>query len=164
MRIIAQQRAIAWQCDSRMGSTTIYFSHTLWHTLKPKLNGCHFADSIFRYIIPKEYFSLLMHILEESVPYGPVHNMSALVSPVQNQAITLFNVDQDLFHHMPSLANWSHYENTPHSLTMSIKLCPFWACGGNFTISWQEGHHCNKIVFQLITLYFYRNPMKQWML
>ena len=99
-----------------------------------------------------------MHISVEYVPYGPVHNMSALVSPVQNQAITLFNVDQDLFHHMPSLANWSHYENTPHSLTMSIKLCPIWAFGGNFTISWQEGHHCNKIVFSVNHLVFLQKP------
>ena len=29
-----------------------------------------------------------MHISVEYVPYGPVHNMSALVSPIQNQAIT----------------------------------------------------------------------------
>ena len=34
-----------------------------------------------------------MHISVESVSYGLVRNMSAFVSPVQNQAITLFNVD-----------------------------------------------------------------------
>ena len=55
----------------------------LWHlvvnTLKPRQNGCHFADDTFKCIFLNENFWIPITIWLEFVPKVPINNISALV-------------------------------------------------------------------------------------
>ena len=48
-------------------------------TLRPRKNGRHFADDIFRCIFVNEKFCILIKISLNFVPTGPIDNISALV-------------------------------------------------------------------------------------
>ena len=55
-----------------------------WHinelnTLRPRQNGCHFADDIFKGIFLNENISIPIKISLKFVPKGPVNNIPALV-------------------------------------------------------------------------------------
>ena len=49
------------------------------NTLKPRPNGCHFADDTFKCIFLNEIFWIPITIWLEFVPKGPINNISALV-------------------------------------------------------------------------------------
>ena len=48
-------------------------------TLRPRQNGRHFADDIFKCILLNENFLILNKISLKYVPWGPIDNMAALV-------------------------------------------------------------------------------------
>ena len=50
-----------------------------FNTLRPKQNGRHFADDIFKYIFLNERVSIAIKILLKFVPNGPINNIPALV-------------------------------------------------------------------------------------
>ena len=56
-----------------------------WHdgvlldTLRPRQNGCHFADEIFKCIFLYENAWILIKISLKFVPKGPINNIPALV-------------------------------------------------------------------------------------
>ena len=49
------------------------------NTLKPRQNGRHFPDDIFKWIFLNENISISIKIYLKSVPEGPVNHISALV-------------------------------------------------------------------------------------
>ena len=49
------------------------------NTLRPRQNGRHFADDIFRYIFLNETVWIPIEISLKFVPNGPIHNIPALV-------------------------------------------------------------------------------------
>ena len=59
----------------------MFIGSSLWNinTLRPRLNGHHFADSIFKCIFLNENVLILIKNLLKFVPEGPIHNMAALV-------------------------------------------------------------------------------------
>ena len=48
-------------------------------TMRPRQNGRHFANDIFKYIFLNENFWIVYNISLKHVPWGPVDNMAALV-------------------------------------------------------------------------------------
>ena len=65
-----------------------YTSHVLcWgqmrknliNTLRPRQNGRHFPDDIFKWIFLNENLSILIDISLKFVPNGPINNIPALV-------------------------------------------------------------------------------------
>ena len=54
---------------------------TCWvlNTLRPRQNGCHFADGIFRCIFLNENVWILLKISLSFVPKGPINNIPTLV-------------------------------------------------------------------------------------
>ena len=56
---------------------TIFLS--TFNTFRPRRNGCHFADNIFKYISMNEKFCILIQIPLKFVPKGLIDNKSALV-------------------------------------------------------------------------------------
>ena len=49
------------------------------NTLRPRQNGCHFADDIFKYIFLNENGWIVVKISLQFVPKGSINNISALV-------------------------------------------------------------------------------------
>ena len=62
-----------------------YFSHKLWtghtsiNTLRPRQNGRHFPDDIFKWIFLNENVWISVKISLKYVPKGPINNIPALV-------------------------------------------------------------------------------------
>ena len=52
---------------------------TLFNSLRPRQNGRHFADDIFKCIFLNENVWILIKISLKFVPQGPIHNIPALV-------------------------------------------------------------------------------------
>ena len=50
-----------------------------FNTLRPRQNGCHFTDNIFKCIFFNENFWILNEISLKYVPYGLIDNLEALV-------------------------------------------------------------------------------------
>ena len=71
------------------GNWLIFSSHTLWlmllpihagiNTLRPRQNGRHFADDIFKCIFLNENTSISINISLKFVPEGRINNIPALV-------------------------------------------------------------------------------------
>ena len=53
--------------------------HNFVNALRPRENGHHFADDIFKFIFLNENFWILTTISLKYVPLGPIDNMAALV-------------------------------------------------------------------------------------
>ena len=51
----------------------------LLNTLRPRQNGCHFADDIFKCIFLNEIVRIPIEISLKFVPQGPINNIPALV-------------------------------------------------------------------------------------
>ena len=49
------------------------------NTLRPRQNGCHFADDTFKRIFVYENVKILIEISLKFVPKGPINNIPALV-------------------------------------------------------------------------------------
>ena len=49
------------------------------NTLRPRQNGCHFADDIFKCIFVNENVWILIKISLKFIPKGPINNIPALV-------------------------------------------------------------------------------------
>ena len=58
----------------------ICISRSQWvNTLRPRQNGCHFADDIFKGIFLSENVWILINISLKFVPKGPIDHIPALV-------------------------------------------------------------------------------------
>ena len=53
--------------------------HVCINTLRPRQNGCHFADDRFEYILLNEDVCISINISLKPVRKGPINNISALV-------------------------------------------------------------------------------------
>ena len=51
----------------------------LLNTLRPRQNGCHFANNIFKYIFLSENVSISINISLKCVPMGQIDNIPELV-------------------------------------------------------------------------------------
>ena len=51
----------------------------LFNTLRPRQNGRHFADDIFKWIFVNENIWIPIEISLRFIPRGPINNISALV-------------------------------------------------------------------------------------
>ena len=49
------------------------------NTLRPRENGCHFGDDIFKCIFVNENLRIPIKISQKFVPKGPINNISGLV-------------------------------------------------------------------------------------
>ena len=56
----------------------LYFLSYL-KTLRPRQNGCHFVDDIFKCIFLNEKFEFRLKLRMKFVPKGPINNIPALV-------------------------------------------------------------------------------------
>ena len=52
---------------------------TQFNTLRPRGNGHHFPDDIFKYIFLNDNVCILIKISLKFIPKGPINNISALV-------------------------------------------------------------------------------------
>ena len=59
--------------------TPAVFSWQWVNTLRPRENGCHFADNIFKYMFFNENILISINISRKFVPEGPISNKQALV-------------------------------------------------------------------------------------
>ena len=65
------------------------YTHRI-NTLRPRQNGCHFADDTFKHIFLNEDVWISIEIPLKFVPKGPINNISALVKG-RRQAIIWTN-------------------------------------------------------------------------
>ena len=70
-----------WQCySSKILNTLIRITRGQWvNTLRPRQNGRHFADGIFKCISLNENVWISIKISFNFVPKGPINNIPALV-------------------------------------------------------------------------------------
>ena len=50
-----------------------------FNTMRPRQNGCHFADNIFKYIFLNKNVLIPIEISLKFVPQGPINNIPSLV-------------------------------------------------------------------------------------
>ena len=50
-----------------------------FNTLRPRQDGRHFPDDIFKYIFLNENVQILITISQKFVPKGPINNIPSLV-------------------------------------------------------------------------------------
>ena len=76
----------------------LYITQQQWdNTLRPRQNGCHFAEGIFKCISLNENFRIWNKISLKYVPKGEIENMATFLSdnglaPNRRQAIIWSNV------------------------------------------------------------------------
>ena len=56
-----------------------FFCHGLNNTLRPRQDGRHFLDDIFKYIFLNENVRITIKISLKFAPKGPINNIPALV-------------------------------------------------------------------------------------
>ena len=87
-----QEVIIFWNtlhCNHKLvwnGSNTINIKAALWvlmgwcfNTLRPRQNGCHFPDDIFKWIFLNENVWISINISRQFVLRGPINNIPTLV-------------------------------------------------------------------------------------
>ena len=85
LRVASVALGQLYDCSSDkkdMGITDHYQTTTVScsvNTLRPRQNGCHFADDTFKRIFVNENVRLLFEISLKFVPKGPINNIPALV-------------------------------------------------------------------------------------
>ena len=57
----------------------VIYLHILFNTLRPRQNGCHFPDDIFKWIFLNENVWTWINISLKFVPRGPINNIPTLV-------------------------------------------------------------------------------------
>ena len=57
----------------------VKYLYAIFNTLRPKQNGRHFADDVFKYIFLNENMWIPVKISLKYVPKGPINNIPALV-------------------------------------------------------------------------------------
>ena len=60
-----------YQCE------TVQYGKEWFNTLRPRQNGCHFADDTFKSIFMNENATLLIEISLKFFPKGPINNIPA---------------------------------------------------------------------------------------
>ena len=65
--------------SSKLGNGWITTSQTFMRMLRPRQNGRHFTDDIFKCIFLNENVSIAIKISLKFVPKGPINNIPALV-------------------------------------------------------------------------------------
>ena len=60
-------------------ATCLRYVHIFFNILRPRRNGQHFADDIFKRIFFNENVWILIKISLKFVPKGPIHNIPSLV-------------------------------------------------------------------------------------
>ena len=68
-----------WVISNHVTEYAILFQPQCVNTLRPRQNGRHFADDIFKCICLNENVSILIKISLKFVPKGPINNIPALV-------------------------------------------------------------------------------------
>ena len=68
-----------WLAMGRYGKYDEYFVHIPVNTLRPRQNGPHFPDDIFKWIFLNEIVWILISISLKFVPRGPINNIPTLV-------------------------------------------------------------------------------------
>ena len=67
------------QCNDDIRCTPVFYLHLLVNTLRPRQNGRHFADDVFKCIFLNENVWILLKISLKFVSKGPINNIPALV-------------------------------------------------------------------------------------
>ena len=76
---------MAWCFSTRASVATVLTTHSCVsqclrvNTLRPRQNGCHFADDIFKCILLNENVWIAIRISWKFIPNGTINNNSALV-------------------------------------------------------------------------------------
>ena len=65
--------------DYCISPLTVTYSQVSLNRLRPRQNGRHFADDIFKYIFINESVWIPIKISQKFVPRGPINNIQALV-------------------------------------------------------------------------------------
>ena len=68
-----------WKCCLKNIRHFVHASHQWVNTLRPRQNGRHFADNIFKCIFLNENVWIPIKISLKFVPQGPINNIPALV-------------------------------------------------------------------------------------
>ena len=63
-----------------MANERCYICNIFFNTSRPRQNGCHFPDDIFKHIFLNQNVRILINISLKFVPKGPINNIPALFS------------------------------------------------------------------------------------
>ena len=77
--LLYQQSSVLKQVDDVPCVQTFWIVHTDINTLRPRENGRHFADDIFKRIFFNENVWIPIKISLKFVPQGPINNIPALI-------------------------------------------------------------------------------------
>ena len=103
-------------------TSTLWMSECTFNTLRPRQNGRHFTDDIYKCIFLNENVSIAIKISLKFVPKGPINNIPALV---QIMACRLDGAVQATSHNLNQW--WSVYQRIFASLDLNelMTQCPW---------------------------------------
>ena len=86
-----------------------WFSISLINKLRPRQNGRHFADDIFKYIFLNENAWITIKISLKFVPKGPINNILALIQIMAwhrpgDQPLSVGSFTDAYMHHSASMS------------------------------------------------------------
>ena len=85
---LGQKEVILWPCIPKWAGSSLavevmacsfFCTKALFNTLRPRLKGRHFADNLLKCIFLYENVWILIKILLNFVPLGPIYNIAALI-------------------------------------------------------------------------------------
>ena len=74
-----QDPPFIWCPKGRIGQPVVCNLHSSFNTLRPRPNGRHFVDDIFKCIFLIENVWIQIDILQKFVPKGPINNIPTMV-------------------------------------------------------------------------------------
>ena len=143
----------------KLNPTSMQIEH---NTMKPRQNGRHFADDIFKCIFLNEYVWILIAISLKFVPKCPINNIPALgqimiwhqpaTKPLSEPMMALFT---DAYMH--------------HSASMSlhVEAWTIWQfCRNDFHLSWKKmviWMEFHWILFLIVQLALTQHWFREWL-
>ena len=86
------------------------FVMIIFNTLRPRQNGHHFLDNIFKYIFLNENAWILINSSMKFVPKGPISNIPSVVQMHHSASMSEWNIISNCLYNTSSLVDSFHLE------------------------------------------------------
>ena len=145
-------------CDCRSASGMMESSQgATVNTLRPRQNGRHFADNIFKCSFLTENFWILNEISPKYVPYGLTDNMATLVkimawrrtcdNPLSESMLVYF-IDKNSWYPGSPKMNVTRYPSSLRLIlsVVCLEICRKWSTNQWPGNGWNSSEHDQKLI------------------
>ena len=118
----------AWQLNPPCQPLALQRDSMALNTLRPRQNGRHFPDAIFKWIFFNENVWISINISQKFVPRGPINNIPALVQIMAwrrpgDKSLSEAMMVRSTTHICVTQPQWVNVKINPHFQWSSLFLC-----------------------------------------